>query len=152
MQWSGRNCLGRNFRPAGDASGKKNGWVESVYSEDPFIRTRVREKNSFDDKKSLSSVTVLINSDDSTRVEIRVTRKIEDRVTIYFRLPVARVRCIRADFDREEDWEWDSKFKEPKWSKLSLYFSFYISSERGGEANNVRYIIWVRINEILLYY
>lgn len=77
--------------------------MESVYSEDPFIRTRVREKNSIDDKKSLSSVTVLINPDDSTRVEIRVTRKIEDRVTIYFRLLVARVRRIRAHFDREEN-------------------------------------------------
>lgn len=103
MQWSGRNCLGRNFRPAGDASGKKDGWVESVYSEDPFIRTRVREENSFDDKKSLSSVTVLINPDDSARVEIPVTRKIEDRVTIYFRLLVACVRSIRAHFNREED-------------------------------------------------
>lgn len=77
--------------------------MESVYSEDPFIRMRVREKNSIDDKKSLSSVTVLINPDDSTRVEIRVTRKIEDRVTIYFRLLVARVRRIRAHFDREEN-------------------------------------------------
>lgn len=77
--------------------------MESVYSEDPFIPTRVREKNSIDDKKSLSSVTVLINPDDSTRVEIRVTRKIEDRVTIYFRLLVARVRRIRAHFDREEN-------------------------------------------------